>query len=47
MERNYKRKEKKKKTEKEIFSNQPGSEVVALGFGLEPPLVPVDINNRD
>ena len=41
----------KKKTEKMIFSldwlYQPGLEVVALGLGLEPPLVPVGISNRD
>ena len=43
MERNCKRKEKKNKTEKGIFSPgwlyQPGLEVVALRLGLEPPLV--------
>ena len=45
MERNYKRKEKKKKTEKGIFSPdwlyQPGLEMPALGVILEVPLVPV------
>jgi hypothetical protein len=44
-------KEKKNKTKKVIFSPgwlyQPGLEVAALGLGLEPPIVPVGISNRD
>jgi hypothetical protein len=51
MERNCKRKEKKKKTKEVIFSSgwlyQPGLEVPALEVTLEATLVPVGINNRD
>ena len=49
MERNCKRKEKKKKTKRVIFSPsyQLSLEVPALGVVLEASLIPVGINNQD
>ena len=48
MQKNCKRKEKEKKRKKETFS--PELEVYMwqrLGSGLEPPLLPIGITNRD
>jgi hypothetical protein len=41
MERNYKRKEKKKVVFSPSWLYQLGLEVVTLGLSLEPPLVPL------